>query len=63
MASEKFLVIYVVDCTDKLKIFKSLLKMNKFVKDFKKKYPDNGMDSGCWIRYTITYMGVLTKFD
>jgi hypothetical protein len=49
------LVFYVLGCSPKIKKFYCKKKMTKFVENFLKKYPDHkGMDTGCWIDYTIT---------
>lgn len=51
------LLVYVENCSTKMKKFDSTDKMGKFVEKFQKKYPDHlAIDSGYWIDHCI--MGV-----
>lgn len=48
------LVMYVANCTPKIKKFADLKKANAFVKKFQKQYPDSlAMDTGYWIDYMV----------
>jgi hypothetical protein len=49
------LLMYVVNSSPAIKKFTSMDKMEKFVKEFQKKYPDeDAINTGSWIDYVVT---------
>lgn len=48
------LLVFIEDCSMKMKKFDTKEEMGKFVADFHKKYPGHlAIDSGYWIDYCI----------
>jgi hypothetical protein len=48
------LLMYVEDCSPKIKKFYSTEKMSDFIEKFQKKHPDHlASDSGWWIDYCV----------
>lgn len=49
------ILMYVENCSPKMKKFKTTEELGKFVDTFNKKYPDYAaMDSGYWTDFAIT---------
>ena len=55
------LLMYVVNCSQKIKRFDDIKDLNKFVAKFDLKYPDAmAAETGYWIDYAVT--GVTGEF-